>query len=369
MALVEEVSAPPGSPRAGAVGGSRLLVPDVLRGGAILAMVIAHAVPLLPESPEVARVLMRQVNDVASPLFALVMGMSAQLVGRRTAPSQRGRMLLHHLARGALLVALGVWMGEWGSWVAVVLSQLGILLVVGAPLVLLPTRWLAVTAATVALLSAPVNQWARSELLWVHADPEGVASRVASWVVLGAQYRVTNLLPFFLLGALLLRHGFRRDLLLWWTLAIAPIAYLVLPVALLLRPDTGVWSGSHPDTLHDLGLVLLVHVVTVLLVTVRAHRAERVVSALAVVPAAVGAVSLSLYVLHVGVLALWAPGGVRPTANDYLGWLLVVPGTMAAGYLWWRYVGTGPMEWLMGVLTGRRKPLRVNGGPGRKDRG
>ncbi|MDF2509662.1 MAG: hypothetical protein K0Q52_3521, partial [Microbacterium sp.] len=24
---------------------------------------------------------------------------------------------------------------------------------------------------------------------------------------------------------------------------------------------------------------------------------------------------------------------------------------------WWRFVGTGPVEWVMGWLTGRRKPL------------
>jgi uncharacterized membrane protein YeiB len=353
----------------GAVGGPRLLVPDVLRGAAILAMVIAHAVPFLPRVPEALRFLMGTVNDVASPLFALVMGMSAQLVSARTARTQRGRMLLQQVARGLLLIALGVWMGEWGSWVAVVLCQLGVLLIVGAPLVLLPTRWLATVTAAAALLSAPVNHWARSELLWVSADPEGLPSRVASWVVLGAQYRVTNLLPFFLLGALLLRHGFRRDVLLWTMLAVAPLAYLVLPVLLRLRPDTDVSSGSLPDTLHDVGLVLLVYVLTVRLATTGAPRAERVVGAVVVPLVAAGAVSLSLYVLHVGVLALWAPGGTRPTGNDYLGWLVIVPGTMAAGYLWWRFAGTGPVEWLMGVLTGRRKPLGAHGGPGRRLRG
>ena len=334
----------------GAAGGPRLLVPDVLRGVAIIAMLVAHAVPFLPQAPGTVRFLMGTVNDVASPLFALVMGMSTQLVSRRTARPDRGRMLLQQVLRGLLLIALGVWMGEWGSWVAVILGHLGILLVLGAPLVLLSSRWVAGVAAAVALLSAPVNRWARSELLWAYADPESPASRLAGWLVLGGQYRVTNLLPFFLLGALLLRHGFRRDALLWTLLALAPLAYLVLPALQRFGVGADISSGSHPDTLHDLGLVLLVHVVVVLLATARA---------VALVPlVAVGTLSLSLYVLHVGVLALWAPGGVRPSVNDYAGWLVVVPGTLLAGYLWWRLVGTGPLEWLMGLLTRRRRAGR-----------
>ncbi|WP_392541898.1 heparan-alpha-glucosaminide N-acetyltransferase domain-containing protein [Oryzobacter telluris] len=348
---------------AGAAGGPRLLVPDVLRGGAILAMLVAHAVPFLPEAPDVVRLLMRQVNDVASPLFALVMGMSAQLVAERTDRSRRARMLAQQVVRGLLLIALGVWMEGWHTWVAIVLGQLGILLIVGAPLVLLPTRWLVAVAASCAVLAAPVNAWARSELLWAFADPEAPFSRVAGWVALSAHYRLTNLLPFFLLGALLLRHGFRRDVLLWTVLAVAPLAYLVVPVLLRLRPEADVSSGSLPDTLHDLGLVLGAYAVTVLVVTVRGARAMRVVGVVTVPLLAAGAVSLSLYLLHVGVLALWAPGGPRPAENDLLGWLVIVPGTMAAGFLWWRLVGTGPAEWLVGALTARRKPRRTHAGP------
>ena len=53
-------------------------------------------------------------------------------------------MLFQQVVRGLLLIALGLWMTEWGSWVAIVLSHLGVLLIVGAPLLLLSTRWLVV---------------------------------------------------------------------------------------------------------------------------------------------------------------------------------------------------------------------------------
>ncbi|HWO50444.1 MAG TPA: heparan-alpha-glucosaminide N-acetyltransferase domain-containing protein [Ornithinibacter sp.] len=91
MSTTRESRAPSVSPQSGAVGGPRIVVPDVLRGVAILAMLIAHAVPFLPGAPSALNFLMFNINDVASPLFALVMGMSAQIVTQRTARAHRGR--------------------------------------------------------------------------------------------------------------------------------------------------------------------------------------------------------------------------------------------------------------------------------------
>lgn len=337
----------------GAAGGARLLVPDVLRGVAILAMLVAHAVPFLPHAPSAADFVMYNVNDVASPLFALVMGMAAQLVHQRTPPGDRLRMLVQQGVRALFLVLLGVWVATWGSWVAVVLGHLGVLLLVGAPLVLLPTRVLAGLTAVVVVVSAPLNAWARSALAGTFPDPDAPAAVLARWVVLDGHYRLTNLLPFFLAGALLLRHGARRDRLLWGLLAVAPVAWLVAPVLQRLRPDSDFVSGSWPDTLHDVGLVALAYVAVVLLATLR--RPPAAVGAVLGGLRALGVVALSLYVLHVGVLALWAPGGLRPAGNDYPGWLVVVPGMAAVGILWARLVGRGPLEWLVGLLTGRRR--------------
>lgn len=349
--------ATPSARASGAAGGARLLVPDVLRGLAIVAMLVAHAVPFLPGAPGLLRDVMAQVNDVASPLFALVMGMAAQLVTSRTPRSGWGRLLFQQLVRGAVLVALGLWMAGWGSWVAIVLGHLGVLLVVGTPLVLLPTRWLAAVAAGVALLAAPLNARARDALLGT-VDLDSPGGQLLGWLVLGGQYRVTNLLPFFLVGALLLRHGFRRDRLLWGLVALAPVAYLVLPVLLRVRPGTDVSSGSLPDTLHDVGLVLAVYTGVVLMTGLRGPRVRRVVDAVTAPLALVGTVALSLYVLHVGVIALWAPDGRRPVENDEPGWLVVLLGTLLVGWAWARLVGTGPVEWVLGLVTGRRLPRR-----------
>ena len=339
----------------------RLVVPDVLRGVAILAMLIAHAQPFLTAVPGSMRFVGGNISDLASPLFALVMGISAQIVLQRTPRGRRGVMLVQQFARGLVLIALGVWLSTWGTWIAIVLSHLGVVLLIGVPLLFLSTRWLVAVAIALAALSEPLNAWARAALLPVlQSSP---LLEVANWLVLGSWYRATNLLPFFLLGALLMRHGFVRDRMLWAMAIIAPLAYLVRPVAERLAGQTETQSGTYADTLHDVGLVFAVYVVVVLLATVRRPRPARVIALVFEPLRAIGAVALSLYLLHVGLIALLLRWGYIPVGGGWPHWLLVVAGSIIAGWLWWRFVGVGPVEWLLGWVTGRPKRRRQPGPP------
>ncbi|WP_164232992.1 acyltransferase family protein [Microbacterium hydrocarbonoxydans] len=328
----------------------RMPIPDVLRGVAILAMLIAHAGPFVPNMPKVLLYVQSDINDVASPLFALVMGISAQLVWNRR--DGLARTWLQQTWRGILLFALGMWMSTWGSWVAIVLQALGALLIVGVPLLLLGTRMLIVAAVAILLISQPLIALARGAL-WIFTQP-GFVIELANAVALGPSYRLINLLPFFLLGALLLRHGFTRDRMLWIMAAIAPLAYIA-SFAIDKLTDAEVKSGDYLDTLHDIGLVFAVYVAVVFAATARARGEwERVF-----VPfRACGQLALSLYVLHVGLIALWARANGFPQGNEPLGWLLIVPGMVLVAWVWWRFAGVGPVEWLMGLLTGRPKRLR-----------
>ena len=153
-----------------------------------------------------------------------------------------------------------------------------------------------------------------------------VVAEISSWFVLGYNYRLTNLLPFFLLGALLMRHGFGRDRYLWAMAIAAPIAYAVRPVWNAVSGGPEVASGSYPDTLHDVGLVFAAYVVIVLLATVHRPGPARVIAIVFEPLRAIGAVALSLYVLHVGIIAIWARTGCTAVDNDYVSWLIIVPG-------------------------------------------
>ncbi|PPG91909.1 DUF418 domain-containing protein, partial [Rathayibacter rathayi] len=316
----------------------RLVAPDVLRGVAVVAMLIAHAMPLVPSQRTGAIGLLAwNVNDLASPLFALVMGMSAALVLARPGASP-GRVLLRNAIRSAVLVALGVWLDNWGSWIAIVLQHLGVVLVLGTPLLLLRSRVIGVVAAALALVAGPLNAAVTA------AAPD---SPLTLWLFTGPSYRATNLLPFFLLGALLLRHGARRDRLLP---VLAAVAVVVYPVRLVVEQllGTEALSGSLPDTLHDLGLVLAAYVAVVLLTTARSAAVQR-----ALVPlGAIGTVALSVYVVQVALVAALARAGLGYAADAPLAALALVLGLCAAALLWRRMLGAGPVERLTARLTG-----------------
>lgn len=332
----------------------RLIVPDVLRGIAILAMLIAHANPLLPQLPGALRFVIANVNDLASPLFALVMGISAQLVwntSRRVSAT-----LLQQVVRGIVLIALGLWMLTWGSWVVIVLPALGVLLIVGAPLLLLGSRTLAVVLAIVVVVGAPLNDLARGQVAQILSS-NVVVQQLADWTVLGHSYRLTNLLPFFLLGALLLRNGLRRDRTMWIMLAVAPFAYAVRPVLEKGLHQPAAVSGSYPDTLHDVGLVFVAYAAIVLLAEL--PRRGAVLDGVFAPLRIWGQLALSLYLLHVWIVSLWARSIGWPAVNMPLAWASVVLLPLAVAWLWWRFVGTGPVEWLMGAVSGRPKPLIV----------
>ena len=337
----------------------RLVVPDVLRGLAIVAMLIAHAAPFIPNMPWAVDFIRGNINDLASPLFALVMGMSAQLVWQRSV--RVPVTLLQQTVRGVILIALGIWMATWGSWVAIVLQPLGMLLIVGVPLLLLGTRVLWMAVLLILVISQPVVAAARTGLWWFYQQGTP-AVWLADWTINGAHYRLLNLLPFFLLGGLLIRRGLKRDRVMWGMAILAPLAYL--PAFVVNVFDLSVISsGDYLDTLHDVGLVFATYVVIVLISTTDpTGSGARVRDAVFTPVRAWGQVALSLYLLHVFAIALWNTNYGRPEQNFYPGWLLIVPGMCLIAWAWWRFVGTGPVEWVMGLATGRRKPLRVENG-------
>ncbi|MGO4454789.1 heparan-alpha-glucosaminide N-acetyltransferase domain-containing protein [Arthrobacter sp. RAF14] len=318
----------------------RLPVPDVLRGIAIVAMLIAHAARFHPNAPKAVEFAVGNINDLASPLFALVMGMSAQLTWN--ASSRGGFTYLQQVLRGVILIALGLWMATWGTWVMVVLAYLGLLLIIGVPLLRLRTAWVAAVALVVVLVGDPLNAFARSQT-WIYtADP--VTRFFADMVALGGSYRLTNLLPFFLLGGLLIRHGLRRGPVLWSMAVAAPVAYAARPLAEKISGRELRVSGSYVDTLHDAGLVLAVCVAVVLLATASGPlraAADRVFAPLKVW----GRHALSLYLLHVGLIAWWVNTHERmlPTRFDPAGWAMVVILPLVLAWCWLG-AGTGGSE-------------------------
>ncbi|QJU54564.1 DUF418 domain-containing protein [Herbiconiux sp. KACC 21604] len=342
--------------------GDRVVVPDVARGFAIFAMLVAHAIPLVPQVPGAVRFLERQLNDVASPLFACVMGMATAIVIAKTRLEPHGvrAVIVQNVIRGCILVILGVWLQTWGSWIAIILSFLGIVLAIGTPLLLLPTKALIAVIAVIVVAGAPINAFVLDVVEPTMALPGSLGATFIDWVFLNPHYRVTNLLPWFLFGAVVFRIGFTSRRLAWTMLILAPLAwggdFVIRRVFSVERGP----SGSYLDTLHDTGLVLGALAAIMLLAAVRAEAPARVIRAVFVPFRAIGTVALSLYVLQVAIVAWLARSGALTfSENNYAAWCLVVLAVPAAGILWWRFIGKGPIEWVIGFLSGRYRVARV----------
>lgn len=330
----------------------RVLGLDAARGLAVVAMVIAHALPFISERVSSgAMFLLLQVNDLASPLFALVMGAAAGVVF--PGPSA-ARGIGRAVVRGAALVLLGVGLEQLDHWVAVILHILGLLLIVGTPLLLLGSRWLLAIAAVLALVGPTVIELvtrAAGGVVGGTALPAAWAGQpVVEWLVLNTHYRVLTLLPLFLVGAVLARRGLDDERSSWWCL-MGGIAMLWASFAAELLGHPVAFSGDHTDQLQENGLALAAYGLVMVTAVARERRGLR--TAVLGPLSLIGRVALSLYVAHV---ALLVP--VIPTFPDR-GWLpfaLFVGVSVLAAWGWATFVGRGPVEWLIDRVSPGRRP-------------
>lgn len=340
---------------------------DLLRGVAILAMLIAHGVPFLwpTGTSRPVEVLLGAINDVASPLFGLVMGAAATLVWSRTDTLDRWpRRALADIGRGVLVFALGVLLVQMDTWVAIVLHVLGVLMVLGLP---------AAAVAGAVLRAGASHTRALSWSLWVGTAaafatapwltgtlaPEGertLNGRAEGWAELwvalmaGTSYRAVSLLPFFMLGAALAAAGLLRRARLLALIAGAVAAVLgVLRLLGVLRART--LSGDVMDQWWDLTLVALALAVVAAVLALGGAGRARVRRPVA----ELGAVALSVYALQIVVLKPLMDLDVWQSSSAW-GWvcllvLVVVPSVVMV--TWRRLLGPGPLETLVALVTGK----------------
>lgn len=323
---------------------------DLTRGVAIVAMVIAHVRVWSPyyraeEAPTAVVLALAQINNLASPLFALVMGISVGLVARRASTSPRSAAR-RDIVRGLVLIVIGLLLVELHTFVAIVLQPLGVTLIVGTLLARLPTRLVALVTGVSLLVAPVVNAAARSIFATTPRYGGSLWDQALQWVVLYPHYRMTNLLPLFLIGVIVARMRFERRLLT--VLLVAGAACYLAFVALTALGYRVQESGDHLDTLSDLGLAVTVAAGLLLLSPLLG---DPVRAALRPV-VGVGTVALSAYVFHVALIALLTQlYGPSLRSHWVAACLGVLVSTVALGWLWWRTVGVGPLERLMALVA------------------
>ena len=328
--------------------GARRADVDVVRFLALASMYVAHVAPV--SGP--ARVL--ELSEyLTMPLFALLVGVGAQLGSRRTGPGHWAAVAV----RGLALVGLGLALERVEAQVVIVLVHLGVLVVVAALLARLPDLALALIG-TAALAGGALLVRRTSVDLVVG---EGWASDLAGFAWADGPYRLLPMVVHAALGILLARHVITgrgaRSVVVPGVLG---AGLLVAAAVMLAAEQRGLVDVvPYSGTLQETGLDALVAtgVCLVGLAIARAldrGRATRIVDALA----GVGAMTLTLYALQV----LWLAYDVRVlhpgTADDsWTNLVVLLVGSLLVTAAWrlvvrrepWR---RGPIEGAIGTVTG-----------------
>jgi uncharacterized membrane protein len=364
----------------------RLAGVDAARAVALVGMFATHILPLRADGAPTPVGLV--ADGRSSALFAVLAGVGVALSTggpRRPADARAHRAAAGALAvRGLLVGLLGLWLAEFNPPVAVILAYYGLLFVVATPLLRLPATVLAVGAVAACILGPMSSLLLRSGLPAGPSGQPGLAAVAAPGALLVTLaltgiYPVLPWITYLLAGMAVGRMDLRRTrvaagLLVGGTalalLAVGTSALLMGPgggaaalgpAALAQRrygtTPTGTWWWLAVDTPHSGAPLDLAHTTgTALAVLGAMLLLARWARPALLVPAALGAVPLTLYTLHV--IALAAYPGTVPDGSPDEGTLLlghVLAATAIATALW---------------LAGRRGPFEsVVSGAARRVRG
>lgn len=358
---------------------------DVVRGFAIFAMVIAHTVVFLDDrEPRALGVLFQFLNDAASPLFALVIGVTAGYQLREAAlwdARRKSFFAISWVIKAIVLIFVGLLLSINFSGVLVVLDFLGVMMLVATPFLFLPAAW-SVGAASVFLALAPIVNGAARD--WALTSGFSPTSRfdptvlLLDWTVLGSAYRLTSLLPMLLIGLLLARWQLGSARRTAWVFGGGAV---LLGVSLVVRrweeAMTGVaQSGSYGDEARDLGLALVAYAGIQLLSDFSGARMRAWFTRFTRPLADMGTMAFTIYCLHVLMLtAIWSqllrgeenwlagPGLIYRQPQGVLTMIAILLICLLFAAVWRRLLGVGPLERVIGVLSLRHPPETLLAGP------
>lgn len=306
------------------------------------------------------------LNALAAPLFALVIGVTIAVTGPQAAgpaerPSRR-RYRRQTAVRAIVLILLGLALDYLPSGVNIVLDYLGVAMLLLIPLLFLGTRTILAIAAALLLLIPAIVTALRVLFPTALAQAPLPFYFLLDWTLLGVSYQALNFLTLMLLGLALGRGGMRSRRLLKRLLLITPLFYLPLEAWRLVNrmPEFIFVRGGFAEVFREVALTLAVFSLLILLLDFASGRTRRYAGAVLSPLTTMGRMALSLYVLHLFVIAYVLTEFGRSIsstpAHGYAIQFAAVLICWAFAALWWRLLGTGPLERLLGVMT-LRHPL------------
>lgn len=380
---------------------------DVARGVALIGMMSVHVLPPLAADGSVSWAY-RISAGRASALFAVLAGLSLMLAYRpRSGETVEPGVRRGVMARAGFIAGVGLILGLFGSGVAVILVHYAVLFAVGTLFMRLGARALLVTGLVWLVVSPVAGQLLRPLVPPGPGPSPSVISlfnplELVTTVVLTGYYPVLQWTGYLLIGMGLGRLPLRRPTTGWWLLVSGTVLAVVAKVvsAVLLGPAGGLqrlaaepspvagrdlstllqaglygttpttswwWlavsaphAGTPPDLLHTAGTA--VALVGACLLVVSALRARWRAVVLPV--AAAGSMTLTLYTLHVVVLAA-VNGAARSSADDSPAVLLTFNVVLALAVATaWQVTGRrGPLEDMANdVSTTARRRAHVDRG-------
>lgn len=287
---------------------SRIVGLDIARSLAIIGMVVLHMASLVWHTKVI-------LNGLPAALFAILAGITLMIIARNFTVTT----LLRILARGCIITLIGLALLPLGGEIQVVLVVIGITMML--------------------LCWVPPLHWAWKLILFAAAT---VAATVKyAPLTLPQVYPLLAYIAYFFAGMLLYEIYIRkqRAAAQWVSTAIAGI---VAAIGFYFRFTTDIpgWLRftGHTGVVGEIVLSIAVAAVVLHLCLLAGRAASKLVYPFA----ALGAMSLSIYILHVLTAYYWQSHiALHNTAwaCAFIALFLVI------ATLWRRLIGKGPAEW------------------------
>ena len=287
---------------------SRIVGLDIARSLAIIGMVVLHMASLVWHTKVI-------LNGLPAALFAILAGITLMIIARNFTVTT----LLRILARGCIITLIGLALLPLGGEIQVVLVVIGITMML--------------------LCWVPPLHWAWKLILFAAAT---VAATVKyAPLTLPQVYPLLAYIAYFFAGMLLYEIYIRkqRAAAQWVSTAIAGI---VAAIGFYFRFTTDIpgWLRftGHTGVVGEIMLSIVVAAVVLHLCLLAGRAAPKLVYPFA----ALGAMSLSIYILHVLTAYYWQSHiALHNTAwaCAFIALFLVI------ATLWRRLIGKGPAEW------------------------
>ena len=386
---------------------ARVVGVDIARALALIGMMLVHVLPTTDPSTGEATALGLVATGRPSALFALLAGVGLALMTGGAQPHRDAERVSRHrrsiTVRALLVIVIGLLVASWESQVAIILVHYGVLFLLALPLLRWSARALSVLAA-VWVLAAPVvfqqmivalmgdPSYPSEMRLWHSPGFTDVIDTpgLTAWDLTVTGYYPLLIWPAYLLvGMAVGRSRLHRRATAWRLLGLgAGLAMLSAAVSwtVLLRTDltttldyygegdlavrgellTGTllpveadprWfllatphSGSTADLVHTVGTSLLILGACLLIASHSPSVLGRCLSPLI----GAGAMPLTLYVGHLGVLHAWHVEGwpLYGLSSTTMAAALVI-GCLAAGALQQALGRRGPLEALVHAASGQ----------------